>query len=191
MPDTSNSIANAAIQRIGDNQPSVTGQNPNWDSSPAGVALQKLYTFAVQTVQRRFSWDASRRTVALAATGNVAPFPFGYTGEYVYPSNGIEVWQIQLRTPADLNDPLPMNWSVGNTLVSGVQTKVIWTSLAAPYVTYNNNPTESVWDPMFREAVVTFLAAQLAEALAGKPETSGVLLQTSERAVQVGAMRDN
>lgn len=191
MTVDSNSIANAAIQRIGDNQPSVTGQNPNWDSSPAGVALQKLYGFAVATVQRRYSWDASRRTVALVPSGNVAPFPFGFTGEYIYPTNGIEVWQLQPTTQADLNDPLPTNWKAGNTLVGGVQTKVIWTSIASPVVTYNNNPTENVWDAAMREAVISFLAGQLAEALAGKPETSGILLQTSERAVQVGAMRDN
>ncbi len=189
MAQDSNAVANAALQRIGGNMPSVAGQNPTWDSSAAGVALQKLYTFCVQTVQGRFAWDASRRLIALVASGNVAPFPFGFTGEYLYPSNGIEIWQVQPRVPVDINDPLPVDMDIGNTLVNGVQTKVIWTSLASPYAAYNNNVTESAWDSDFVEAVVTFLASQLAIALEGKPETAMLAAQMSDKVIQGGAGR--
>lgn len=190
MAVTSNDIGNAALQRMGDNQSPVTGQNPTWDSSAAGVALQKLYTFCVQAVQRRYSWDASRRLIALVPSGNPGPYPFGFTGEFIYPANGIELWQVQPLVPIDLNDPLPANHQVGNTLIVGVQTKVVWTSEPTPYVVYNNNPSENTWDPGFREAVITMLAAELADAIAGRPETATGLMQMSNQAAGLNQTRD-
>jgi hypothetical protein len=192
MPVTSNDIANQALQLIGDNMPLVTGQNPLWDSSPAGVALRYLYGPCVATVQRRFAWDASRRVVALTASGNTGPFLFGqFTGEYLYPSNGIEVWLIQPATLADQNDPLPLNFSTGNTLVGGEQKKVLWTSVPAPRAVYNNNPSEDTWDAGFREAVVRMLASELAEAVAGRPDTEAVQLAAADKAASLATARDN
>lgn len=187
---TSTSVANQAILLIGDNQPLVTGVAPTFDNSTAGIALSQIYVPTVQEVQRQFTWDSSRRTVALAQSGNVAPYPFGYTGEYVYPANGIEVWEIQPLVPADLNDPLPSQWTVGNTTVNGAQTKVIWTSLAAPYATYNNSPNESTWDAGFQEAVVRAIAAKLAVAIAGKPDTAQYMAGSAAQAAALNKTRD-
>jgi hypothetical protein len=190
MPQTSQDVANQAIQLIGDNQPAVTGQAPTFDNSTAGKALQQIYAPTVAAVQREHGWDASRRIAALQASGNAAPYPFGYTGEYLYPSNGIEIWDVQPRVPADVNDPLPTQYTVGNTLVAGVQTKVIWTSVAAPYATYNNSPAESTWDSLFTEAVVRALASKLSVALAGKAETAAMMGQTAQMAVKINQDRN-
>jgi hypothetical protein len=190
MPADSNAVANQALQLIGDNQPRVTGQSPTFDNSTAGKALQSIYAPTVAAVQRQHGWDASRRIAALVASGNAGPYFAGYTGEYLYPSNGIEIWDIQPQVPADLNDPLPTQFTVGNTLVAGVQTKVIWTSVAAPYATYNNNPAESTWDALFLEAVVRALASKLALALAGKPETSSTMAQTGQIAGKMNEERN-
>lgn len=187
---TSTSVANEAILLIGDNQPLVTGVAPTFDSSTAGIALSQIYVPTVQEMQRQFAWDASRRTVALAASGNAGPYPFGYTGEYIYPSNGIEVWEIQPRVPADVNDPLPSQWTIGNAQVSGTQTKVIWTNVAAPYATYNNSPNESTWDAGFLEAVVRAIAAKLAVAIAGKPDTAQYMAGSSAQAAAITKTRD-
>lgn len=176
MAVTSNDLANQALQLVGDNQPAVTGQSPTFDSSTAGKALQKLYPACVATVQRQWGWDASRNVVALSTTGNTPPF--GYAFEYTYPSNGIEVWQLLPATITDPNNPLPVNWTVGNALVSSVQTKVIWTNLASAQAAYNNNPSEATWDPLFREAVVRLLASELSIALEGKPDTAQLNLQS-------------
>lgn len=184
----SNKVANMAIQLVGDNQPAVTGFAPTFDSSPAGVALSFLYTETVQAVQRRFEWDASRRIVALVASGNSGPF-LGYPYEFLYPSNGIEIWNLTTAS-ADTNDPLPTNWTVGNTLVSGVQTKVIWTDVASALAVYNNQPTESTWDAGFTESVIRELASKLAMALAGRPETEQSFLQSGEAAIGVAQGRD-
>ena len=187
MAVTSNDIVNQAIQLFGNNQPRVTGNAPNFDSSPTGKAAALLYGPCVQTVGRQFGWDFARNSFALAPTGNVAPFPWAY--EYTYPANGIEIWQLLPATVADPNDPLPVNWSVGNTVVGSIQTKVIWTNQSGAVAIYNNNPTESTWDPLFREAVVRLLASELGMALAGRPETSQNLLESGAAFESLGESR--
>jgi len=191
MPVTSTDIANQAVNLMGDNQPPVTGVAPNFDDSRAGKALRYIYTPTVQTVGRQFEWDMSRRTVALTPSGNAAPFPYAF--EYLYPTNGIEVWQLfppQAAVP-DLNNPLPTNWTVGNAVVTAQQRKVIWTDLDDALCVYNNNPNEDTWDPLFREAVVRLLASNLAIALAGKPDTSEVLLKSGAAFEQLAEQRDS
>ena len=188
MSVDSNAVANQAIQDLGGNQPAVVGQAPNFDNSTAGKALQRLYTPTVQTVARQFGWDFARCVVALTLTGN--PAPIGYAYEYTYPGNGVEVWQLMPTPPfGDPNNPLPINWTVGNTLVAGTQTKVIWASLANAQGVYNNAPAESVWDPLFREAVVRLLTSVLAMAIAGKPDVAEAYLQSGAAFEAIGETR--
>ena len=160
---------------IGGNQPLVTGTAPNFDSSDAGKAASAVYADTVAAVAREFGWDFARNTVALTTTGNTAPFPWSV--EYNYP-NGVQVWQLAPASLTDANNPLPVNWAVGNAQVSGAQKKVIWSNLSGALATYNNNPAESLWDGDFVEAVVRLLASKLAMAIAGKPDTAQGLLQS-------------
>lgn len=183
---TSQDIANQAIILIGNNQPLVTGNAPNFDNSAAGQALQELYAPCVATVARQFGWDFARKTVALSLTGNAAPFPWTY--EYSYPGT-IELWQVLPPTLADPNNPGPINWDVGNAIVSGVQTRVVWSNLQNALGTYNNNPTENAWDSLFREAVVRLLASELAMAIGGKPETAQNYLQSGGAFETIGEGR--
>ena len=185
---TSTDIVNQAIQLIGNNQPPVEGAAPNFDDSPAGVAAANLYAPCVATIQRQFGWDFSRRTVTLALTGNTAPPP--WTFEYAYPPNGIEVWDI-FPVDEDPNDPLPANFNVGNALVSGVQERVIWTSLQDALAIYNNNPDENTWDASFREAVVRLLASEFAAALVSKPDLTQTLLEGYGTFEQIGEARQD
>lgn len=154
---------------MGDNQPLVSGPAPLFDSSTAGVALSKIYIPCVHTVGRKFGWDFARNQVRLTLSGNFPPV--GWTYEYLYPGV-VEVWQLLPNMITDANNPLPQRWSVGNTQVNGVQTKVLWSNLQNALANYNNSPTEATWDPGFREAVVRLLAAELAIAIAGKPDTA-------------------
>ena len=188
MAVTSNDVANQALQLIGDNMPPVAGFAPTFDNSPAGLALQRLYSPAVATVGRQWGWDLARSTVALTLSGN--PAPAGWAFEYLYPSNGIEVWQLASAPPLpDINNPLPQNWNVGNNVISGTQTKVIWSNLANAQATYNNNPSETTWDPLFREAVVRLLASELAMAILGRPDTAAALLQSGAAFESIGETR--
>src|SRR5271170_1730765 len=140
----SQDIVNEAVMLMGGNQPLVTGIYPSFDNSTVGKAAQQLYALTVRAVGRQFGFDFSRNVVLLVLTGNAAPI--GYAFEYTYPGNGIEVWQLTPAFPlTDPNNPIPVNWTVGNTLVSGIQTKVIWANQSAAEAVYNNNPTENTW----------------------------------------------
>jgi len=184
---TSQIVANNALQLIGDNQPLVSAGAPNFDQSPAGVALQQLYAPTVATVMRQFGWDMARNTQPLVATGNVAPFPWGH--EYTYPANCLEVLQVLPPSVTDPNNPLPANWSVGNDVVSGAQVKVIFSNLAAALVVYNNGPAENTWDPLFTEAVVRMLASKLSMAIGGRSDTAQALLQSGSAMEQIAESR--
>ena len=170
-------VVNRAIQQIGDDQPPVTGNAPNFDSSPAGVAAATLYTSVVQTIGRTFGYDFSRNTAALVASGN--PPPPQWAQEYLYPANGLEIRQLQPPIVGDANDPRPQRWTVGYSLIAAVPTKVIWTNLAGALGVITGQPPESLWDAGFTESVVRLLASELAMALAGRPDTSRSMLESA------------
>ena len=176
MAATSNSVANQAIAYIGGNIPLVQGQSPTFDGSAAGIALQTLYPSCVRTVLKQHGWDFSRNSFALALTGNTAPLGFAY--EYAYPPVAVEIMQIMPPTQADVNNPLPQNWVVGNALVGGAQSKVIWSGLKSAVAVLDNAPTESTWDAGFQEAVVRLLASELAMSLFGRPDTTQQMLDS-------------
>lgn len=189
MAVSSTQIVNQALQYIGDNTPPVTGVAPTFDSSTAGVAAAAFYTAVVQTVGRQFGWDFARNTFTLTLSGNPATDPFLY--EYLYPAAAIEIWQLKAAALTDPNNPLPINWQVANTLVGGVQTKVIQTNLQNALAVMNNNPSESVWDPGFREAVVRLLANVMAMAIAGKPDAAQAYLDSAGQFEQIAEVRGN
>lgn len=170
--------------------PLVTGVSPTFDNSAAGVAAQQLYVPTVQAVGRMFEWDMARRTVALTLSGNAVTFPAGWT-EYLYPTNGIQVWQVVPGMIDDPNDPKPTNWLVENAVVAAVLKKVILTDVVAPIAVYNNNPGPDVWDSGFRETVVRMLASKFADALTGRPETAAFMLQTGGQFGQGAMKRDS
>lgn len=174
---------------MGGNQSPVVGNSPTFDDSTAGKALRRLYAPCVQMVGRQFGWDFARSMVALTLSGNVAPSPWAF--EYLYPTNGVQVWQLMPGTIVDANNPIPVNWSVGNALVSAAQTKVIWSDLVSARATFNNNPNENTWDAGFREAVVRLLASELSLAIAGKTDAAQLLLQTAGSFEKIAEGRDS
>jgi hypothetical protein len=194
VPLTSTDIVNQAINLIGDDMPPVTGTAPNFDDSTAGKAAAKLYTLCVNAAGRQFGWDFARNQVALTPSGNAAPFPMGFAFEYLYPANGIQVWQLN----PDLSDvavdpfnPIPYSWNVGNTLVTGTQTKVIWTNLDDAYALYNNAPSEATWDPLFQMAVVRLLASAMSMAIAGKPDVAEAMLSSGSAFESLAESRED
>lgn len=183
---TSTDIVNEALMLIGGDQQLVTGVAPNFDNSTSGKAAKQLYGLSVQAVARQYSWDFGRNTIALTPTGNT-PRLFAY--EYNYPPNGIEVWELAPAVDPDPFDPLPVNYSVANAVVGGVQKKVIQTDLASAWAIYNNNPTEDTWDPLFRQSVVRLLASALAMGIAGKPDLAQLMLESGSAFETLGETR--
>ncbi len=176
-PVTPTEIVNQAIQIYGNNQSPVTGSYPTFDTSVAGVAAKNLYGPCVRTVARQFTWDYARTTADLVLSGNTAPDPWLF--EYLYPDDAIEVWQLMPITVSDPDDPSPINWTVGNALVSAVPAKVIWSNEEDARVVYSNFPLPTLWDAGFREAVVRLLASEMAMATAGKTDTGQKLLESA------------
>ena len=190
---TSTEIVNQAINLIGDDQPAVTGVAPTFDSSVAGKAAAQLYGLCVRAVGRQFGWDFARNAVTLTLTGNAAPL--GYTYEYAYPVFAglvaIQIWQLAPTAFTDLNNPIPVNWTVGNAVVAGTQTKVIWSSLQNAVAIVNNNPSENLWDPLFQQAVVRLLASSMAMAIAGKPDVAQAMLESGSAFESLGESRQD
>ena len=184
---SSTQVANQAIQLVGNNLPLITGVAPGFDSSPNGIAMAQIYGPTVATVMRQFAWDFGRNTEALVLTGNTAPFPWAY--EYTYPADALEILQVMPASLSDVNNPLPINWSIGNDEVSSVQTKVIFCNLASAQVVYNNGPEESLWDSLFVESVVRLLASKMAMAIAGRADTATALLQSGSAFETLGEQR--
>ncbi len=191
MTVSATDIVNQALMMIGGNQPPVTGNAPLFDNSAAGKAAAQLYTPCVQTVGRQYGWDMARNTVALVLATGTAPAP--WARQFLYPTNGIQVWQIFTTAGLDPNNPLPVNFVVANALISAVQTKIILCNLAATnaVAVYNNNPSETLWDPGFREAVVRLLASEMAMAIGGKPDAMTALLSSGSAFETIGEKRDN
>lgn len=182
-------VVNEALQQMGGNVKPVTGSAPDFDTSASGIAAKFLYNPCVAFVARSFEWDFARFQGALTLSGNAAPA--GYAYEYLFPEDAIQIWQIRPAVVADANDPLPTTWERGNTLVSGTQTAVIWTDVQNAIAIYNNNPSPTIWDPGFREAVVRLLASEFALALGGRPGTSQVLLSASAMMGEIAKSRDD
>jgi hypothetical protein len=182
-------VVNEALQLIGDDGQPVTGIAPSFDSSAAGKAAAKVYTSTVTAVARQFSWDFARQNVLLQLSGNSPPYLWAY--EYVYPASCIQLWQVSPAALSDPNNPQPVGWAIGNSLINGVQTKVIWTNQQNARAVFNSNPPELTWDPLFRQTVVRMLAAKLATALSGKPDTSQSMFDTAGAFQSIGEARDS
>jgi hypothetical protein len=192
IPLTSTDIANQALQLIGDNETSVTGLYPNFNSSnpsTAAVSLNLLYGTAVQAVLRQHSWDFARTEAPLVLSGNVPPSQWTY--EYLYPSNAVEVWQLKPSTIVDKNNPIPVRWDRANVLVGGIQTSVLWTNLQNAVAVFNDNPLEALWPADFQQAVIRLLASELATALPGRPDTSQMMIESGSSFESMAETRDS
>src|SRR5271165_2273917 len=123
MATTSQDVVNEALAWIGYDGFPVSGPAPNFDSSTPGQIAQRTYPYAVAAVSRINSWSFPRTVATLVVTGNTAPFPWPY--EYGFPANCIDVWQLMPTSLADHNNPVPVAWARGISIVSSVQSSVI------------------------------------------------------------------
>lgn len=190
MAYTSTSVVNEAVMLMGGNQPLVTGAAPNFDQSDTGKAAQLLYAPTVAAITRQSSWDFARTWSALTLSGNDPPSMF--TFEYLYPTNCNQVIQVAQNDSADLNDPLPFNWTVGNAIVASLPVKVLWTNLVEAWCFFSSSaPLENIWDALFHQAVVRLLSSAMSQAIAGKPDLAMSLIEQAGKFTEIGEMRDS
>ncbi len=189
MTYTSTSVVNEALAAIGYDGAPVTGAAPNFDSSIPGIIAAEVYSPCVEAVARAHQWSFARTTAALSATGNAAPFPWSY--EYAFPAYCVDVWQLSPSSITDRFNPTPVTWARGISVVSGVQSSVIWTNLASARAVFNGNPHESAWDSIFHQSVVNYLAHRFAIANLGKPDLMAAYLEEWGQTMQLGIGRDD
>jgi hypothetical protein len=187
MASTSQDVANEALSLIGYDGFPISGPAPNFDGSAPGQIAQRTYPYAVAAVGRLNAWSFPRTSAALVVTGNVAPFPWSY--EYGFPANCIDVWQLSPTSLVDPNTPLPITWARGISIVSAVQVSVLWSNLSPARAIFNGNPLESTWDPLFRETVVRYLAAEFAVAGLGKPDLMAAYVEQWRQLVPAAVER--
>ena len=185
---TAVSLVNRALQEIAA-RATVTGTNPTFDGSAAGKAAGILYTPAVEMLLREQDWEFSRITATLVTSGVPVLYPWTYS--YLYPSDCMKIRSVVPVTWI-LNDPQPVRWSEQSWPVGGLNVRTILCNVPAAVLVYStNNVTEVQFDPLFEEALVRFLASELAMALGGRPDYSRVKLEESGSLVQSGAGRDS
>lgn len=181
------SICNRAIEEcIG--RYTMTGTAPNFDNSTAAQACALLYQPAWQMLLREQDTEFSRLTATLAP-GGAATYP--WSNAYLYPSDCLKIRSVVPAT-WDANDPQQVRWSEQSQIISSTATRIILTDVPSAVLVYTtSNLTPAVWDSNFEEAVVRFLASQLALGLAGRPDLSRTLLGQSGSILQAGEARDS
>lgn len=186
---TSQDVANEALTLIGYDGFPISAPAPSFDSSTPGQIAQATYPYAVAAVGRLNAWSFPRTFVDLVVTGNVAPFP--WTFEYGFPTGCIDVWQLVPDSLVDSFNPAPIAWVRGVAVISSVQSSVIWTNLLNADAIINSNPPEAVWDPLFRETVVRYLAAEFAIAGLGKPDLAQMYVEQWRQMIPLAAERSD
>lgn len=177
-------IVNRSLTEIAKGNPLL-----NLTDTIAGRNADTLYDGAVLMLLRQQDWEFSRADVALAVTGNTPPAEFAF--EYGYPSDCQRVRQVRPAT-WDPFDPQPVTWDVGTTLVTAVQTTVIWTNQADARLVYTTSAvTENDWDSVFAEQMVRYLGSQLALPVAGRPDFSREMLKIAGGIGNAGMDRDS
>lgn len=152
---SSEMVVNVALRRIG--YPIPIGSL--YEGSPASRAALDVYAETVWTLLRAEDQEFSRKVAALTTTGNTAPL--GWTTEFQYPADCLRVRTLS-PTGGTSNNPLPIRWDVGTTLVSAVQTTVIWSSVSSGSLVYTTSSvTEDDWNSLFTELVVQKLAMSM------------------------------
>lgn len=187
VAQTSQNVANEALALIGYDGFPISAPGPDFDTSVPGAIAHRVYPFAVAACARLTAWSYARTVSSLTLTGNVAKFPWAF--EYAFPDNCIDVWQLCPDTLVDQNNPVPIAWARGVNLVASVQASVIWTNINPARAIFNGNPLEPTWDPLFREAVVSYLAAEFAMANLGKPDMAEFYMDKWQKLIPAATAR--
>lgn len=150
------------------------------ENSPEAVQCRIYYDHALRSLltHDKAKWGFARATRALALTGND---PEEWEFEYGHPADCLQIHYI---IPPDNGaiiisdiggyviggihyDPIP--YEVATSLVSGNQTKVIWTDYENAKIVYTKLITDTLmYDDLFIEALKWRLAVDLALPLGGE-----------------------
>jgi hypothetical protein len=203
-------LCNQALVEIG--YPRVIGDF--WEGSPAAQVAIQVYGQTRDDLLREADWQWARGDATLTIlkqalippltpwdeTQPVPPWQF----EYAYPSDCLYLRYLRPEPDAffgwDQFEPVPILFTLGNDLISGVQTKVILTNLGTPGPTptaiavYTRQVLDpNLWEANFRATLIERLATKFTvglsrianqgalEILKGKGQEAAVSEQMADR----------
>jgi hypothetical protein len=166
----------------------ITGVPPTFDGTPLGLAAGAAYGGVVQTIGKSWGWDFERSIATLVPSGGTPPM--WWSAEYLYPTNGIEIRQVVLPTMTDPNNAVPVRWTVGNSTVAGITSRIIWCNISGALAVITSTPPEGAWDAGFTEQVIRLLASEMAMGVAGRPETGQLEYERSNNSGQAFQRRE-
>lgn len=136
------------------------------EGTPGAIVAQDIYGQTRDFLLTIKDYDFSRASVAATPVAGVVPSPWLFM--YAYPDNAVRVRDIMTPTYlANLNDPLPINFSRGTTMLNGAVVQVILTNDAADTLVFTEQVTDpALWQEGFTESLIDALASRLAPVLA-------------------------
>jgi hypothetical protein len=164
-------LFNDALGMIGQNPIRMAG-----DGSVSGSRCMTFYTPLRKGLLRSHRWNFAERRAQLAQLVTAPTFGYGYSHQL--PADCLRVWEyngvgVQTNSYSDYYTPgvryQPMFKVEGRSLVSNA---------AQAYIVYSrdiNNP--SLWDAMFYQVVVTWLASKLAASIPKNDSKADTLMK--------------
>jgi hypothetical protein len=169
-------IANSALTLVGtrlistvnDASKECTLVSQNWDTYRKAVLRDGLWTFA-------------KEMVVLQADSPFTP-KFGYTTRYALPDNYIRLVQFNNYKGDSDGDGAPYR------LMNGF----IYTNMGYANLTYISDVTDvTMFDPLFCEALSTYIAAKLCNTLTGSSNSAELLEKAYKVAMQKARFVDS
>lgn len=176
-------IANRALSKIG-TQKTISSFT---DPTPAATQCGLWYNAKRQALLRTAPWGFGRRQLALTQTGdavpdNTAPYPWLY--QYAYPSDCLKFRYVLAQPPTSTTTSAP---NVSDTGLWGMRpsrshrfliansfdaqnnaSKTVLSNVSSAVGVYTYDATDpNQFDPLFVDALVDSLAAELVMALSG------------------------
>jgi hypothetical protein len=155
-------MVNAALGRIG----YKLRIGSIYEGSDAAQAALDIYGQTRDFLLTVEDYDFSRASVTAIPVAGAVPQPWLFM--YAYPDNAVRVRDIMSPAYlANLNDPLPINFTRDTAVVNGVTVQVILTNEAMDNLVFTEQVTDpSLWTEGFSEALIDGLSSRLAPMLA-------------------------
>jgi hypothetical protein len=155
-------VCNAALAQIG--YKSRIGSM--YDGSEQSKVALDIYGQTRDYLLVTHDWDFARASVTGTLMPGPAPAPWQFM--YAYPANCIRVRDIiSPAYLANLNDPLPINFTRDTTAVGTSMVEVILCNVSGAIIVFTEQVTSpALWQEGFTEAMIAALAVRLSAALA-------------------------
>jgi len=164
MPVTPTHVCNLALARLGEK--SIMDMD---EETTAGRACRLHYETARDAVMRSHRWNFAQKRATLS---KLVPAPaFGWESQFPLPADCLRVLEVN---DSEFEIHRGNRWEIeGRVLLSNED------SVELVYTARSTDTT--LWDPLFIEALATYLAARLSETLRGDTSRTGELLEEYAR----------